>query len=69
MAKRDPFRYSKGWGGFESLRELYEKMQHQPFTGVTQGGSSRKDAGAESAASAKAVGAAAEPAASAVSGT
>jgi len=43
--------FSFGAGAFESMRSALKRSERRPLTGVTQGGSSRSNAGAKSAAS------------------
>lgn len=50
MAPRDPFKYPGGYRRYDNLRQAMEEFyKHSPI-GLTQGGSSRKDRGAKSAA-------------------
>lgn len=52
MTKRDPFTYPKLWPRRNrNMKETLDRAEFiRPRLGVTQGGSSRKDSGARSAA-------------------
>lgn len=50
MSRKNPFTYPKLWRSFDSLRDAMEEASKRPAIGVTQGGSSRKYAGARPAA-------------------
>ena len=50
MAKRDPFTFTKLRGSFDTMYRALKDSTKKPFIGVTQGGSSRKNAGAKPAA-------------------
>lgn len=47
---RDPLTLPKFWGHLPTLEAATKRGQKRPLVGITQGGSSRKDAGAKSAA-------------------
>lgn len=50
MAKRDPLTYEHGRARLPTLHAVLKAGRKQPRIGVTQGGSSRKDAGCRPAA-------------------
>lgn len=51
MPARDPFSWPKGRVSYPTLNATLRRTDKQPYIGVTQGGSSRKNRGAKSAAS------------------
>lgn len=50
MPPRDPLSFTKGMVRLDSLTDLQRTIAKRPLVGLTQGGSSRKDAGAKPAA-------------------
>jgi hypothetical protein len=50
MAKRDPLTFPKLRTSFDTMYRALKDSTKKPFIGVTQGGSSRKFAGAKPAA-------------------
>lgn len=50
MPPRDPFKLEGMWRRLDTIRGAMKKSDKNPKTGLTQGGSSRKNSGAKSAA-------------------
>lgn len=50
MAKKDPFTFQRLRRTFPTFKAIMEKEEHIPHIGVTQGGSSRPNAGSKPAA-------------------
>lgn len=50
MSKSDPFKFGLRKRSFDTLYRALKDGQKHPFTGVTQGGSSRKNPGCKPAA-------------------